>query len=57
MNMKKLMIAATVVFSLSFATGMTYSFHASKALENAPVAETPPTEEALALLAADPSLS
>lgn len=57
MNTKKLMIAAAVVFSLSFATGMTYSFHASNALENAPVAETTVTEEPMALVSANPSVS
>lgn len=31
MNMKKLMIASAVVFSLSFATSMAYAFQASPA--------------------------
>lgn len=56
MNMKKLMIAAALVFSLSFATGMTYSFQASNALENAPVAETTATEEPVALVSASTSI-
>ncbi len=55
MNMKKLVIAATVIFSLSFATSMTYAFQASNALENAPVAETSTPEESLALITANTS--
>lgn len=57
MNIKKLAIAAAVVFSLSFATGMTYSFQASNALENAPVAETNTTEGSVALVSANTSIS
>ena len=56
MNMKKLMIAWTVVFSLSFATSMAYAFQASSALENPPVAETTTTEEPVALASANASL-
>ena len=55
MNMKKLMVASAVVFSLSFATSMTYAFQASSALENPPVAETT-TEEPVALASANASL-
>lgn len=57
MNMKKLGIAAAVVFSLSFATSMTYAFQASNALENTPVAETVTTEDSVALVVVNPSIS
>lgn len=56
MNMKKLMIASAVVFSLSFATSMAYAFQASSALENPPAAETTTTEEPVALASANASL-
>ena len=56
MNMKKLMIASAVVFSLSFATSMAYAFQAASALENPPVAETTTTEEPVALASANASL-
>ena len=56
MNPKKLMIAAAAVFALASATGMTYSFQASNALENAPVAETTATEEPVALVSASTSI-
>ncbi|CDC27327.1 unknown [Firmicutes bacterium CAG:466] len=56
MNMKKLMIASAVVFSLSFATSMAYAFQASSALETPPVAETTTTEEPVALASANASL-
>ena len=52
MNVKKLALMATAVFSLSFVTGMTYSYQASHALENAPMQQERAIDATYALMAA-----